>query len=140
MPAASTYTVKVQGTILQMTRGNDDPLVIGNIQNSQGLSSPVNQIPIGSYEDTKIRTRAGRKKMGQYQFDLFLNPDDEVQQALNEMEGTDEEAVFELIHPEGTLNTRTFSAMVSQFGDDGKDDGVLMGHITLEVTTDEVRS
>lgn len=140
MAAPTTYTVKVQGTVLQMTRGEDDPVVIGSIQSSNGLSSPVNDINIGSYEDEDTITRPGRKKLGTYTFDMFFNPDDVVQQALNEMAGTDEEAVFELIQPEGTTKTRTFSAMISQFGDDAKDDNVIMGHITLQVTTDAVRS
>ncbi len=141
MPAPITYTVKVQGTILQMTRGMDDPIIIGSINNSNGLSSPVNEINVGSYEDEdQIITRPGRKKLGSYTFDMFFNPDAEVQQALHEMQSTDEEAIFELIQPEGTKNTRTFSAVVSQFGDDAKDDGVVMGHITLQVTTDAVRS
>lgn len=140
MAAPDTYTRKVQKTVLTMQRGADDPMIIGSIQNSQGLSSPVNDINIGSYEDEVERTRPGRKKTGQFTFDLFLNPDDAVQQALNAMAGTDEIAIFTLSQPEGTVKTRTFSAMVSQFGDDAKDDNVLMGHITLEVTTNAVRT
>lgn len=140
MASPTTYTVKVQGTILTVTRGMDAPLVIGNIKNSAGLSAPVNDINIGSYEDDEIVTRPGRKKIGDYTFDIFLNPDDTVQRALKEMEGTDEEAVYALVMPEGTVKTRTFTAMVSQFGEDSSDDNVYMGHLTLAVLTDAVRT
>lgn len=140
MAAPDTYTVKVQGTILQMTRGIDAPLVIGSIKDAQGLSSPVNEIDIGSWEDRQVKTRPGRKKLGDFSYNIMFNPDSAVQRALHEMAGTDEEAVFELIQPEGTLTTRTFTAMVSQFGDDAQDDNVLMGHITLGITTNAVRS
>jgi hypothetical protein len=140
MASPTTYTVKVQGTILQMTRGMDDPVIIGSIQNSNGLSSPVNEIPLGSYEDGVIVTRPGRKKLGTYNYDMFFNPDDTVQQTLNELTGTDEEVIFELIQPEGTLKTRTFTGMVSQFGDDAKADGVIMGHIVIQVTTNAART
>ncbi len=120
---AASYTVKVQGTILQCTRGMDDPFVIGEIQDAQGLSTPVNDIPLSSWNDTEEQTRAGRKKIGDFSFNVLLNPDDTAQQALHEMEGTDEIATYELIAPEGTITTRTFDAMVSQFGDDAKNDG-----------------
>jgi hypothetical protein len=140
MAAPDTYTVKVQGTVLQMTRGMDDPVVIGSIQTSSGLSSPVNEINIGSYEDTEIVTRPGRKKLGTYTYSMYFNPDDTVQQTLRELQGTDEEVIFELIQPEGTKTTRTFTAMVSQFGDSAKDDGVIMGDITLQVVSDAVRT
>jgi hypothetical protein len=140
MASPETYTVKVQGTILQMTRSMGSPIVIGSIQNGSGLSSPVNAINIGSWEDTKIITRPGRKKLGDFTFQLFFNPDDAVQQALNEMSGTGEEATFALIQPEGTTRTRTFTAIVAQFGDDGKDDGVVMGSIVLSITTNAVRT
>ncbi len=132
---AASYTVKVQGTILQCTRGMDSPFTIGEIQDGNGLSNPVNDIPLGSWNDTEEETRPGRKKVGDFTFNLFLNPDSDAQIALKEMEGTDEIATYALISPEGTLTTRTFDAMVSQFGDDAKNDGVLMGHITLAVLT-----
>jgi len=140
MSAPDTYTRKVQGTILTLTRGMDDPLTVGAIQNFNGLSAPVNDIAIGSFEDTEIITRPGRKKLGTCTFDIFFNPDEEVQQTLRELQGTSEEVEWSLVYPEGTIKTRTFDALVSLFGDDSKDDNVYMGHITLVVTTDAVRT
>lgn len=138
--AASDYTRKVQGSKLFITRDGGSPIEVGGIRNFQGLSAPVNDIDIGSWEDEELQTRAGRRKTGDATYDLYFNPDEEVQQVLNELEGTDEIITVALVAPEGTINTRTFTAMVSMFGEDGQDDGVIMGHVTLAVLTKAVRT
>jgi len=131
MPTPSDYTRKVQGTILRCTRGANPSFDIGEIIDFNNLGSPRNDIDIGSWLDKSIKTRAGRRKLSDATFDVLLNPDDDSQRQLMAMKGTDEVATYELIYPEGTLKNRTFTALVAQFGDDGKDDGVYMGHITL---------
>lgn len=140
MTSPTDFTRKVQGTVLSLTRGMDSPITVGEIQNFDGLSTPVNDINIGDWADTVIVTRPGRKKTSEAKFDIIFNPDATVQQALKEMEGTDEEGIWALTQPEGTTDTRTFTAMVAQFGEDAQDDGIYMGHITLAVLTDAERS
>lgn len=139
-------TRKVQRSTLSVQVGEGDELLIGGIENFNGLSSPLNKINIGSWEDLVIKTRPGRKKLGSCTFSLNLNPDDEVQRLLKGMqrsaalEGEDGEAVFVLTQSEGTIKKRTFTAMVSQFGESSSDDGIYKGDITLVVTSNAVRS
>ncbi len=137
---AIDHTTKVQATRLVCTRGMADPFDIGEIVDFNGLSVPANQIPTGSWADTVILTRKGRRKIGDATYTLNLNPDDTTQRQIKEMEGTDEIASYDLIYPEGTIKTRTFDAMVMQFGDSAKNDGIYMGSITLGVLAAPVRS
>jgi hypothetical protein len=139
--AAADYTIKVQGTQLYMVRGLDAPVLVGGIMDADGLGGSAPEIPTGSWEDTEYMSRSGaRTETTDFKFPLFLNPDDVVQRALKEIEGTDEVVEWQLIYPEGVKKTRTFDGYLLLFGDSAGDNNVYMGDVTIAVLTNEVIS
>ncbi len=123
-------TIRTQGTILNW---NGAP--VGEVMNVSGLSSPSNKIAIGSFADTVVKTRPGRRKAGDFTFDVNMNPDDTVQIALDADRLADTEREVELILPEGTLTTITFNARIMNWTFSADDDNIYKAQITLKITS-----
>ena len=131
----TTTTVKTQGTTLTW-----NSVLVGDISNVSGLSSPTNKIDIGSFGDTVVKTRPGRRKAGDFTFDINFNPDNTVQASLYADQITGVERTTILVVPEGTKKTITFSARVMNFTMSADDDNIYKGQVTLRVTSKPVRS
>lgn len=128
-------TVKTQGTILTW-----NSVAVGEVQNVSGLSSPSNKISIGSFADTVMATRSGRRKAGDFTFDVNFNPDDTSHAALESDRQAGTSRVVTLVAPEGTIDTITFSALVMNYVISADDDNIYKAQITLKITTKPVRS
>ena len=128
-------TIKTQGTIL-----NWNGAAVGEVNSVSGLSSPSNKIPIGSFADTVMKSRPGRRKAGEFTFGVNMNPDDTVQAAIetDRQAGTMREVT--LVTPEGTINTITFNAYVMNVTFGAEDDDIFKAEITLKIVTTPERS
>lgn len=128
-------TTKTQGIVL-----NWNGAAVGEVMNISGLSSPSNKIPIGSFADTVMKYRPGRRKAGEFTFDVNLNPDDTVQAAIEADRQSGTERAVELVFPEGTLNTIGFNGLVMNSTFSAADDDIYKGQLTVKITSKPTRS
>lgn len=128
-------TIKTPGIVLTW-----NSVAVGEVSNISGLSSPTNKIPIGSFADTVMKYRPGRRKAGEFTFDVNLNPDDTAQTAIEADRQAGTERVVTLVYPEGTLDTVTFDALVMNSTFSAGDDDIFKGQITLKITSKPLRS
>lgn len=128
-------TTKTQGIVL-----NWNAVAVGEVTNISGLSSPTNKIPIGSFADTVMKYRPGRRKAGDFVFDVNLNPDDTAQAAIetDRQAGTEQEV--QVVFPEGTVDTITFDGLIMNSTFSADDDDIYKGQITIKITSKPVRS
>ncbi len=128
-------TIKTQGTVLTW-----NAQAVGEVNSISGLSAPTNKILIGSFADTVMKYRPGRRKAGDFTFGLNFNPDNVVQAAIE----TDRQAgtlrTVTLVCPEGTIDTITFDAYVMNYTYSADDDDIWKAEITLKITTKPIRS
>ena len=126
---------KTQGTTLSW-----NAVAIGEVTNISGLSSPTNKIPISSFADTVMKYRPGRRKAGNFTFDINMNPDDTTQAALetDRQAGTSRTVV--LVAPTGTLKTITFTGLIMDMSIDAEDDNIYKQKVTIKITSAPVRS
>lgn len=128
-------TVKTPGTTL--TYGGTS---IGEVSGVNGLSSPSNKIFIGSFADTVMKYRPGRRKAGELTLDVNFNPDDTGQTAIETAKQAGTAASTVLTLPEGDINTITFNARVIDFKYGAQDDDIFKGQIVFKLTSKPVRS
>ncbi len=131
----TTTTVKTSGTVINW---NGAP--VGEVFDVSGGSSPTNKIPIGSFADTVMKYRPGRRKAGDFTFSVNFNPDDTVQSALEADRLSDTEREVEWIMPEGSINTITFNARVMNWTLAASDDDIYKAQLTLKITSIPVRT
>ncbi len=127
--------VKVSGTVLTW---NAAP--IGEVTNVSGLSSPTNKISIASFADVVMKYRPGRRKAGDFVFDVNMNPDDTSQAALETDRQADTERAVTLVTPEGTIDTITFNARVMNYTFSADDDDIYKAQVTLKITSIPTRT
>lgn len=130
-----TTVVKTSGIVLNW---NGNP--VGEVTNIGGLSSPTNKIPIGSFADTVMKYRPGRRKAGDCTFDVNFNPDNTVQAALETDRQAGTERAVTIVFPSGSVNTIGFSAKVMNYTYSAEDDNIWKAQITLKITTKPQRS
>ncbi len=128
-------TTKTQGIVL-----NWNSVPVGEVMNITGLSAPTNKIPIGSFADTVMKYRPGRRKAGEFSFEVNLNPDDTVQTALETDRQAGTERVVTLVFPEGTIDTITFDGLVMNSTFSAGDDDIYKGQLTIKITSKPQRS
>lgn len=128
-------TVKTAGTVL-----NWNSVAVGEVTNISGLSSPTNKIAIGSFADTVMKYRPGRRKAGDFVFDVNFNPDNTVQAALETDRQAGTERTVTLVTPEGTIDTITFTGLVMNYTISADDDNIYKAQITLKITSKPERS
>lgn len=128
-------TVKTQGIVL-----NWNSSAVGEVTNVSGLSSPTNKIPIGSFADTVMKFRPGRRKAGDFVFDVNFNPDDTVQAAIETDRQAGTERAVQLVFPEGTIDTISFNGLVMNSTFSAEDDDIYKGQITIKITSKPTRS
>lgn len=128
-------TIKTMGSVL-----NWNGVPVGEVTNISGLSSPTNKIPIGSFADTVMKYRPGRRKAGDCVFDVNFNPDNTVQAAIETDRQAGNERTVTLVMAEGSVNTITFTALVMNYTYSAEDDNIWKAQITLKITSKPERT
>ncbi len=126
---------KWQGTVLSW---NGVP--IGEVTGCSGLSAPSSKIAITSAADTVIKYRPGRRKTGDFTFDVNFNPDDAAQNTMevDRQAGTSRTVLLTL--PSGTINDVTFTGQITNITFSGQQDDIWKSQITVKALTIPVRS
>ena len=123
-------TIKTAGTIIKW-----NAVEVAETNSVGGLSTPSGKIAIPSFADTVMKYRPGRRKTGDFTFDVNFNQDDTSQAALktDQIAGTERTVVLKLA--EGTLNTITFTARVKNITLSADDDNIYKSQLTLRITS-----
>ncbi len=128
-------TVKTSGTTVTWNSAT-----LGEVSAISGLSSPTNKINIGSFADTVMKYRPGRRKAGDITIDLNMNPDNVVQAAVETDRQAGTERAVTIVMSEGSLTTISFTARVMNVTFSADDDNIYKSQITLKLTSTPART
>ncbi len=127
-------------TLSVRNAGDTAYILIGNITNLSVGGQPRNKIDIGSFEDTVVKTRAGRKAAGECTIDVLMNLDDLGYKELKTLNASGDTRLYQVVMPTGTKKYIRFSAKVSNITRNGQQGDVWKSTITLMKTSETTRS
>ena len=127
--------VKTQGTTLSW-----NAVSVGEVVDVAKQGTTTTKIPIGSFLDTNVKTRPGRKKVGTFVFTINMNPDAAIQVTLNEDNISKVERTMVLVAPSGTIKTRTFTGIIMDFTRSGDHKGIWTAQLTVKLKSLAVRT
>ncbi len=126
---------KTQGTILKW-----NAVPVGEVMGVSGLSSPSTKINITSFADTVMKYRPGRRKVGEFTFEINLNLDDTSQAALETDRQAGTARAVLLTVPSGATADVAFTGVITNITMSAAGDDIWKSQITIKPTTIPQRS
>lgn len=137
---ATGQTIKTQGMQLTVADALNAQTKISGLNNLSGLSAAVNKIALDDFDNLIMSSRPGRRKAGELSIDGLLSLEDPGQLLLWAYRDAGVDTEFRIVFLEGTLDTISFRARVTNITINGTDDDVYKFSATLAVTTKPVRT
>lgn len=129
------------GSILQVDDLSSGWIETGEIRTATGFGAPSTENDVTTAaSEIEDESRLGLPDQGDATITMFLNMDDEFQQAMETMRNGGETRTFRLLLPEGTLNCNTFDAFVLDGQITGQSNNVYEYTLVISIVSQQVWS